>query len=606
MAHPFSLLPNCSDPIELPKFLQPTIEENISLCDWTRTAIIALRVYFGFSLFNFIYVVGTTLAYVYCVVSAQRYRHTSIDMSAAPIDHTQEEVARTRRRDSLRKRSLFGPCLGAFGHLIFSSGIFVYESFFGLVTCDILLWCTLIGFYTWMFALCWRAYRLHFLIRVHDLRQRFLRLSGEEQVQRQTDKEYQWFVKNRDFKAIRTRRPLLYYLGSVGIISAICAVSEHMSVAKSGNQCQFAWGSYLMMGYVALFFVLVAPTLVWYLRGNQDAHGIRNEIMIDVAVGVPCFILYVIWIGVFRAHGLAGANQTVRMVFPGANWILIMTSVGHIVSIVIPLFKYLRQKPGFAVFRSREASFPLADTTDTQPGATQEDYPLELTTDSLNRVFSDPKMMRVLREWAIKDFSVENVLFYERYLRLVGCVQKKTASLHPVDKLLTTPIGPDLLPEFADFYATFICDNAPLQVNITYKARRRIDNLLGNGQAMYNVHRPSWRNAMSSILSAATRFSPGPSPQSNVVQREEDTEYFFMEEQKHKQSDYRLPPASPSPSSTTSVIPMDRESNRTMAQDSSSELRQVITLEIFEEARQEVFWNIFSGLFPRLVDAYKS
>ncbi|KAG0165601.1 hypothetical protein DFQ28_008530 [Apophysomyces sp. BC1034] len=605
MAHPFSILPNCSDPMELPKFGQTTIEQDLDICEFSRTAITALRVYFGFSIFNFIYIIATTAAYVYCVVSAQRYRHTSIDMSAAQIEHTQEEVARSRRRDSLRKRSLFGPCLGAFGHLIFSSGIFVYESFFSIITCDILLWCTLIGFYTWMFALCWRGYRLHFLLRVHDLRQRYLRLSGEEHVERQTDKEYQWFLKNRDFKAIRTRRPVAIYLVSVCIIGATCAVAEHFSIESGVGQCQFAWGSYLMMGYVALFFVLVAPALVWYLRGNQDAHGIRNEIMVDVSVGIPCFILYVIWIGVFRAHGLANTNQTMRLVFPGANWILIMTSVGHIVSIVIPLFKYLRQKPGFAPFRSRETSFPLADNLGAQPRDAQENYPLELTTDSLNRVFSDPKMMRVLREWAIKDFSVENVLFYERYLRLVSCVQKNNTTLHPVEKLLTTPITSDLIPDFADFYATFICDNAPLQVNITYKARLRIDNLLGNGQVMYDVHRPSWKNAMSSLLTAATRFSPGPSPPSNVVPREEDTEYFFMEDQKTKQ-DYRLPPASPSPSSTTSVVRMDGESNRTTGQESTSEPRQVFTLEIFEEARQEVFWNIFSGLFPRLVEAYKS
>ncbi|KAI7868285.1 hypothetical protein BDF14DRAFT_1795011 [Spinellus fusiger] len=52
-----------------------------------------------------------------------------------------------------------------------------------MANCDILLWGVLVGFYTWIFAVCAQAHRLRSLIRLNELRARYIRYTNKERKQ---------------------------------------------------------------------------------------------------------------------------------------------------------------------------------------------------------------------------------------------------------------------------------------------------------------------------------------------------------------------------------------------------------------------------------------
>ncbi|KAI8147448.1 hypothetical protein BJV82DRAFT_709958 [Fennellomyces sp. T-0311] len=507
------------------------------------------RVYFILAIVNFAYIAGTTLLFV--------YRAKSVD----EVGKKQDALQQIQRRP-LRRRGVFGTVLGAIGHALFSTCMLEFQSFYLESSCDVLLWGTLIGMYTWIFALCWCSHRLLTLLRLSALKQRFI----DRSKRRETDPSYIWFMKHRNFSAFTIGRTLPLYTFILIVLVTACAISEAMYTPD--KRCRFAIGNYLLMGFLMLFFIAIIPILWWQLKRYKDLHGIRTEIMVQCILSVPCIVLYLVWIAVFQPL-YSEEPSMARVMFAPGNWAVIMTSIGHILWVIIPLIKSFRKHPkhhlsDLQAENSIDSSLDgfLTDTASWCRRNARADLPrlpgtrahYDLTADSLEQALRDPDSVRLLEELATKDFSVENILFYKEYLkfrrRVINSQSRNSApgammppftsaiQLNSSSEMSLTSISIDhdeeqqmirryqqasrIPPEYMSacisLYQTFIPDSAPLQVNITAGARKSIE--------------------------------------------------IFLE------------PAI--------ADPQYRESN--------------FSLEIFEKARTEVFWNIFTSVFPKFVN----
>ncbi|KAI8338835.1 hypothetical protein BD560DRAFT_299347, partial [Blakeslea trispora] len=228
---------------------------------------------------------------------------------------------------------------------------------------------------------------------------------------------------------------------TICIIFIVTIPSEMMSMSR--DDCYLQWGVALLIGYFALFIGILSPFLLWYLRNCPDAHGIRTEIWINVIIAVPFFILLSIWYG-FEQTSRSLKIYLHKIIGPG-NWAACFTAISHIISVVIPLFQFYFADSQCLVrlrklYNKRRLSIHQSLVEYDLDFAYEPIFIPELSIESLEYALTQPHILEQLQDLAIRDFSSENILFYENYLRLF----KK-------------------------------CKQSSMDVNISYRARHAID-----------------------------------------------------------------------------------------------------------------------------------
>lgn len=624
--NPFMQLPVCDENYNVAQ------HGDIQCYDY-RKKITSLRIYFALTILNFVFITLTTAYFIY-----RHFLATCSNLVFNEFSATNRNISRQWQFYSLKKKGMFGTVLGATGHLIFSTTVLIIQVVVTTYTCDIYLWGPALGLYLWIHAIIYRTYRLHFLIRLNNLGQKFLRQSSmkfssrdenninlnlQEKSINEDDKDYEWFMKHKDDVKIDISRQIFYVCTSVTIFLIIVALVETLSIWVNGtSHCDFYMGNYLIFAVAISFFAIAVPFIFWYLRNDGDAHGIRREIWISFTVAVPCFIMCIIWQSVFE-YPSDSKPAGVRGVFNSSNWVVIVTTTYHILTVILPVFKTLSIKTikkknptenceksccqckPFVVSRHRTDS-----SASLQNHICHGTHHWELNVESLKAALSDPEALKVLKHWAVKDFSVENILFYERYLQLVkDCTLYQSVAkdaTHPLDKkdsdyygfsssvtslifkdVIHIPLSPYQIPDLLNFYDTFIRDHSPLQVNISYKARSEVDS------ALAPLVKTSGKRTKTETQASQSGVIPYfLQPSAGVI---ENASTFLDAENIDKTFEINLLSAQLSTYSSQLYSPND---------DIAASGNNKVALEVLEVARKEVFWNIFTGIFPKVVEAY--
>lgn len=607
-------------------------------CEQIHAKIIALRVYFVLVVLNLLFVVATTCYFTYRLIICRNV--PPLDMASA----TNEKISKQWRIYSLKKRNIFGTILGALGHLIFVTTVLIYQVFVTPFTCDIFLWGPVVGFMIWVYALIWRTRRLHLLIRINELQRKYhvrtkqlYDAKGEKLVAesiQKDDKDYRWFMKHKGVLSKGNKHHIFVFCSVVVLVTSIIVLAEYLGIWTDGiSRCEIYVGNYIILGMVLVFFAVVVPFIFLYLRDDEDAHGIRKEIWVTVAVGVPCSIICIVWQTVFE-YPTGEAPAGARGLFGPCNWLIILTTTNHIMTIVLPVFKTLSLERPNKTKSSCNRIFNLSwfykicpanrllykDNKDTMSTHTlgqsmaRSGYKWELTVESLSQALNDPDQLSILKSWAVKDFTVENILFHDRYLNLTRQIKQQlsngdhkqlmegssnifrrqsqasiisqSCTLFNSDQdILSIPIGPNLLPQVIDFYNTFIVDQSPLQVNITHKARTEIEAVLAplcekmNLKLNTNTEHPG----IPAFLQSSFYNYQAPF---------DTTSYETFLTNRFSSNDEEKDTMMPHLSTCKSSIQVSNG--------------RPLTIQIFEQARKEVFWNIFSGLFPKIVEFYNN
>lgn len=599
----------------------------------------AARIYFGIALLNALFIIISTFLFIYCASGP------SIYTTSKPLDITQ--LKKARKRHSLQKRSVIATTLGAVGHLIFSTCMFLTHAFDDSVACQLFLYGVIVGFYTWLFALCIRAYRLRFLFNLNQLKVRYLRMSTSERYTCTNEKDYRWYLINQRNKNYVLIMPYVIYCVTLCIILVVAIPAEIRSMRTYGH-CMLKWGAAALTFLYAIFIGIVAPFMLWYLRKNSDAHGIRTEIWIDAIIGIPFFILFVIWFKVAQTSPLS--TFYVKTAYGPSCWAVFFTIVAHTISVVVPLIDYvpienkywIRARSKVKQFYRKVTKQPPNDlrtsiqlqieqlhNLDTHASVAGRVILPELSMESLERTLADPVMMNALQDLAIRDFSSENLLFYENYLQLqdklkkelvpsrhnghsgfhnVGMSRnwahswsKKPSLTHIVTKaaeatnidqhgdtsdngayeeekphlnveqFLSIPIPFQMYQDFIHLYETFIREGSATQVNISYRARFVID------QAFHDIYKTNPE------LNPNTEGASSVHPMDCIYCSDED------EEVKREQEVY-------------GKINASKRLNDDVIEHQES--KTILDFNMFEAARIEVCWNIFNSVYPKLVDMY--
>lgn len=685
-------------------------------CVWRCVLVIAARVYFIVGLIN-VLLVGVTLSiFVYygrppstAEDQAKHWFHRLFTYKVGS-NTSHDNLAQQMRAHGLQRRGLLTTSLMSLGYLVFSTGMYAYQSFYRRETCLVMFWCVLVGFVTYMFAITWSSYRLTFLSRISILKDRFANGNCGD------DQELRWLLRNRDLHAISSRRFLVVYSGLFVLLVAAGICIQIFGGTSQRHRCTSAWGNYVLLSLSCFYFVILLPTMAWSVRKCKDLHGVRNQFFVMFSIGIPFFILYIIWIAVYNPQD-AKEPSYVRSIFPAANWLILMTAASHGTLVCWPLIKYTlwakRMQQSATASRSvstQSTNDYRCETPELERRATAnhaahapvaspardicgqlhwnhgQSLELVLQPECLDAILRDPAQRKQLHAMAVRDFSVENILFYEQYLQLeqemkayvkkdrlvsrpaslvvpeppkpVASPVSRTSrssqeSFHesplttvsdlgaevdqnrvatsstgkrrkrafktflaphdfihhrspapsrnskygPVspdrrEELLEEPIPKELEPLCEEIYKTFIPEWAPLQVNISHKARTQLECVLAD----------SCRYTDNSLDYSATQWLTHPTSSPSSLPHENHSLLPLAPDHRQRFESNETVSSGRSTATPETLSPDPRSRFTDEARPKQNRERpRGVKLASFEPARQEVFWNIFTSIFPKLV-----
>jgi len=184
----------------------------------------------------------------------------------------------------------------------------------------------------------------------------------------------------------------------------------------------------------ATLSLLTVPIIFLIYRDVQDSYGIRMEFLLTYVIANGVLIAYVIYV-----YWQQSTN------FPGELVLAFGFMLIHCVSFFYPLLSN-------AFYRAKA----YMRHQDMEKGHAKEKGSQRL----FDAVLQDPLLFEQFRKFTVKDFSVENALFYEFSTRLI---------LHPY---------PDGSPELRDFeleiFNLFISEKADFPLNLTAKTLSNI------------------------------------------------------------------------------------------------------------------------------------
>jgi len=181
------------------------------------------------------------------------------------------------------------------------------------------------------------------------------------------------------------------------------------------------------MATVAVSF-LIAPVIFFAFRDVDDSYGIRVELLWTYAITNAVLVVYIVY----------EYWENDRFVFPGELVLAFGFMSLHFVSMLYPL---LHNASG------RARSFSRAP--DVEKGRVKEKGNRKL----FDKMLQDPLLFEEFRKFTVKDFSVENALFYEFSSRLVH---------NP-----PPPESPVLRENQMEIYNLFVSEKADFPLNLS-------------------------------------------------------------------------------------------------------------------------------------------
>ncbi|KAJ3100000.1 hypothetical protein HDU97_002607 [Phlyctochytrium planicorne] len=154
----------------------------------------------------------------------------------------------------------------------------------------------------------------------------------------------------------------------------------------SSDSCsQFSWPFFPLLLIEIVFTFFIFPILLYLLRNINDNHGIRVDIFIAI---IFTFIAVTLHLALtFSKKFSTLVNQYLFM-----NIVIYIT---FLTSVIIPVYRSYKEQ------RARERNLSMG-----------------LSLASFKRVLEDPALVREFKQFCVKDFSVENIMFYEEVRHL--------------------------------------------------------------------------------------------------------------------------------------------------------------------------------------------
>ncbi|KAJ1665785.1 hypothetical protein IW140_003301 [Coemansia sp. RSA 1813] len=139
--------------------------------------------------------------------------------------------------------------------------------------------------------------------------------------------------KYRRLMRFTTDRMLLLYVGLlllfiVVLTFVINATDKQFRLRPMNIVCEFMWGFIPALSIIVFYFFLMFPIILWRVWRNNDAYGIRNDLIVCDTVGIVVMIVTLVW--VLRLH-------ETQQIWPGLSYIWVYALFIHVSSVLVPL-----------------------------------------------------------------------------------------------------------------------------------------------------------------------------------------------------------------------------------------------------------------------------
>ncbi|ORX94841.1 hypothetical protein K493DRAFT_352177 [Basidiobolus meristosporus CBS 931.73] len=362
-----------------------------------------------------------------------------------------------RASPAIKHRGLSLLCLSVATNGVLTSGYILREVDPGIYPCFLVLWVTSVGIPLWFLVMGARFLRLAFLYRYNQVRLMCAMNSMFNELE--TTKEAKgplkmpffrglgitedWYLRNREMMSCST---LLRYIGYLVVfhvaLTLFIQIGSGQATTAGSIGCGFTWELIPRVGFHAFYVFIMLPALAFLVWGIEDSYWIKRELTVVMFIEGISFIV--------RTLALFMPDlQNLQLFFPETIWTLAALVLVHFNTVVIPIVN----------------SYLNAGRT------------LGLNKSSFLQVLESPEMFARFKSFAVKDFSVENILFYEHYQRLSEIAYSHEES----GSVLETGEPDPVTQEIERMYRLFFQSGARYELNITGATLREVKVELERG-----------------------------------------------------------------------------------------------------------------------------
>lgn len=286
--------------------------------------------------------------------------------------------------------------------------------------CILNIWVTNIGVMVVCFVYLWRCWVLYFKFK-----------TAEAKIQSRHDfnETKSFFLKKQYLISGPFLVRLFGTLSMLVLTPAAFYTREKYHDLKdcAGKDMEDEYPKYVLMAFAFVCFLAFSTFAIFLLRDVNDSFYIRLELQ---RTGISCCIL-IVWVLFFIVKPLAEVNQTVPVT---TICVFILSICVFIFSIIQPL-----KRVRITTHTNREVK-------------------------TLKDVLTNPESVDALELFLKKEFSVENILFWEDVLRYKLICKRKSVD--------------EQKKRANDLYCKYIDDDGDCQVNLIHKTKISIKSFL--------------------------------------------------------------------------------------------------------------------------------
>ncbi|ORX81180.1 regulator of G protein signaling superfamily [Basidiobolus meristosporus CBS 931.73] len=383
---------------------------------------------------------------------------------------------------AIRYRSITLTVLMAIGNSLVTTLYLGREPTYNTFPCFLNIWVSSIGMPLWLTSVAGRFMRLAFLYHFSQAKlvagskgTQYINVSPEKS--NLSPRQYaaftaptmvldeNWYYRHRE--KFTTKYIVRLILGALalqmGLSLLVQAFTTKFQITPTmavGN-CLVGWEFIPVFLTSAFYVFILCPLFITWLRGVNDAYGIKRELMADFTLGVVAFILYV----VFAA--LPALKEVIK-IFPAAHWSVVALMISHVFSVILPTIDALRGTDAASTKSTKMSSF--------------------------ESMVEDPQQFEVFKRFSQRDFSVENVLFFER-------IQK--FRLHTSDIIDEGTLPTWVILEINSICSAFIAIDSEFELNLESGTAKEIRRRIQTNDVQLNI----FDRAFDEIFSLMFRYT---------------------------------------------------------------------------------------------------
>ncbi|KAI9230045.1 MAG: hypothetical protein DHS80DRAFT_29279 [Piptocephalis tieghemiana] len=240
---------------------------------------------------------------------------------------------------------------------------------------------------------------------------------------------------------------IFFILAQVGMLTLVQTHSTRYAPEK--RRCQAGWELLPLYSLTFLGFLCLLPTSL-VIRGVDDAFGIRLEMDMSVMVGA---IGYLVSCAVDMFYD-RGPIRALAKYIPGPLFLVTALMCLLHIQVGVPVYEALRRRPT-----------PATEFLDWS---------------SFQDFLQDPEELAQLRAFAVREFSVENVLFYERVTHLIHLSSLRLHSAHTLADVYE--VQAMVRRELWAIHELFLRPGSELEVNLPSSTRKDLAETFGPGK----------------------------------------------------------------------------------------------------------------------------